>query len=48
MLLKTKLYSRKRIKRITIWAVLLLRYLGSFLKWTRENGPQNKKTNNNA
>ena len=33
---KTKLYSRNFIKRINTWAVLLVRYLGPFLKWTRE------------
>ena len=35
-LLRTKLYSRNLIKRINIWAVLLERYSGPFLKWTRE------------
>ena len=35
-LLATKLYSRTLIKRINTWAVLLVRYSGPFLKWTRE------------
>ena len=35
-LLKTKLCSRNPIKGIDIWAVPLVRYLGSFLKWTTE------------
>ena len=50
-LLETKLYSRNLIKGINIWAVLLVRYSGPFLKWTREektNGPENKKTNDHA
>ena len=36
-LLETKLYSRNLMKAINTWAVPLLRYLGPFLKWTREN-----------
>ena len=35
-LLVTKLSSRNIIKGITTWAVLLVRYSGPFLKWTRE------------
>ena len=35
-LLRTKLSSRNLIKGINTWAVLLVRYSGSFLKWTRE------------
>ena len=35
-LLETKLHSRNLIKGINIWAVLLVRYSGPFLKWTRE------------
>ena len=35
-LLQTKLSSRNLIKGINIWAVPLIRYLGPFLKWTRE------------
>ena len=34
--LETKLYSRNLIKGINTWAVLLLRYSGPLLKWTRE------------
>ena len=34
--LKTKLSRRNLIKRINTWAVLLVRYSGPFLKWTRE------------
>ena len=34
-LLETKLYSRNLIKGINTWAVLLVRYSGPFLKWTR-------------
>ena len=32
---ETKLSSRNPIKRVNTWAVLLVRYLGPFLKWTR-------------
>ena len=35
-LFKTKLSSRNLIKGINTWAVSLVRYLGPFLKWTRE------------
>ena len=35
-LLETKLYSKNFIKGINTWAVLLVRYSGPFLKWTRE------------
>ena len=33
---ETKIYSRNLIKGIYIWVFLLVKYLGSFLKWTRE------------
>ena len=36
-LLETKLYSRNLIKGINTWAVILERYSGPFLKWTRED-----------
>ena len=35
-LLETKLYSRNLIKGIDTRAVSFIRYLGPFLKWTRE------------
>ena len=35
-LLETKLSSRNLIKGIHTWAVLLVRYSGPFLKWTRD------------
>ena len=35
-LLETKLSSRNLIKGINTWAVPLIRYSGSFLKWTRD------------
>ena len=35
-LLETKLSSRNLIKGINTWAVTLVRYLGPFLKWTRD------------
>ena len=35
-LLETKLSSRHLIKGINTWAVPLVRYSGSFLKWTRD------------
>ena len=35
-LLETKLYNRNLIKEINTWAVSVVRYSGSFLKWTRE------------
>ena len=34
-LLETKLYSRYLIKGINNWTILLVRYSGPFLKWTR-------------
>ena len=34
--LKTILHSRNLIKEINTWAVLLVRYSGTFLKWTGE------------
>ena len=33
-LLETKLSNRNLIKGINTWAVLLVRYSGSFLRWT--------------
>ena len=35
-LLKIKLYSRSLVRGINVWAVTLVRYSGSFLKWTRK------------
>ena len=35
-LLQTKLFSRNLIEGINTWAVPVVRYSGSFLKWTRE------------
>ena len=35
-LLETKQYSRIFIRKINIWAILLGRYSGEFLKWTRK------------
>ena len=35
-LLETKLNCRKLIKVVNTWAVLLVRYSGPFLKWTRD------------
>ena len=35
-LLETKLSCRNLIKGINAWAVLLVRYSGPFLKWTRD------------
>ena len=44
-LLETKLCSRNLIKGINTWAVLLVRYSGPFLKWTREELKQmNQRT----
>ena len=44
-LLKTNLHRRDLIKGVNTWAVLLVRYSGSFLKWTREELQQmNKRT----
>ena len=49
---ETKLYSKNLVTEINTRVVLLVRYLGPFLKWTREelkaNGPENKKTNDYA
>ena len=42
-LLETKLYCRNLIKGINIRAVLLVRYLGPFLKWAREELKQMDK-----
>ena len=39
-LLETKLASRNLIKGINTWAVHLVRYSGSFLKWTRDEVKQ--------
>ena len=39
-LLATKLSSRNVIKGINTWAVLLAKYLGPFLKWTRDEFKQ--------
>ena len=51
-LFKTKLYCRNLIKGINTWPVLLVRYSGPFLKWTRENlkeiDQRIKKTNDHA
>ena len=38
--LETKLYCKKLIKGINIWAVHLVGYSGPFLKWTREEVQQ--------
>ena len=50
-LLETKLSSRNIIKGINTWAVLLVRYSGPFLKWTRDERKQmdqrTKKQKNN-
>ena len=35
-LVETKPYCRNLVKGINIWAVCIVRYSGSFLKWTRE------------
>ena len=35
-LLETKQYRRNLIKGTNTWAILLVRYSGPFLKWTRE------------
>ena len=39
-LLETKLNSRNLIKGINTWAVLIARYSGPFLKWTRDEFKQ--------
>ena len=44
-LLETKLNSRNLIKETNIWAVLLVRYSGPFLKWTRDELRQMDKKN---
>ena len=50
--LKTKLYSRNLIKKISTWVVSLVRYSGTILEVDERriitNGPENKKTNDNA
>ena len=43
-LLETKLCSRNLIKGINTWAVLLVRYSGPFLKWTRELKQMDQRT----
>ena len=44
-LLETKLYCRNVVKGINTWTVLLVRYPGPFLKWTREELKQrNQRT----
>ena len=43
-LLKTKLCSRNLIKGINAWAVTLVRYSGSFLKWNRELRKMDQRT----
>ena len=44
-LLETKLFSRNLIKGINTWAEPLVRYLGPFFKWTREELKQmNQRT----
>ena len=35
-LLETTLLGRNLMKRINTWAILLVRYSGSFFKWTRD------------
>ena len=50
-LMEIKLYSRNLIKGMNTWALLLLRYSGSFLNWAWEEvnkWPENKKTNDDA
>ena len=46
-LLETKIYSRNLIKVINTWTISLVRYLGPFLKWTRDT-LGNKKTHDYA
>ena len=46
-LLETKYSSRNLIKGINTWAVILVRYSGPFLKWTRDE-QMDKKTNDHA
>ena len=44
-LLETKLSSRNLIKGINTWAVILVRYSGPFLKWTRDElGQMDQRT----
>ena len=43
--LETKLSSRNLIKGINTWAVRLIKYLGSFLKWTRDKLRQMNQKN---
>ena len=43
-LLETKLSSRNLIKGINTWAVPFIRYLGPFLKWTRELKQMDQRT----
>ena len=43
-LLETKLYSRNLIKGIDTWTVLLIRYSGPFLKWSREVKQMDQRT----
>ena len=42
-LLETKLHRTYLIKRINTWAIPLVRYLGLFLKWTRQELQQIEK-----
>ena len=42
---ETKLHCRNLIKRIHNWTVILVRYTGSFLKWTREKFQKNELEN---
>ena len=44
-LLETKISSRNLIKGINTWAVPLVRYSGTFLKWTRDELKQIDKKN---
>ena len=41
---ETKLNSRNLIKGINTWTVSLIRYLGAFLKWTRELKQMDQRT----
>ena len=47
-----KLHNRNLIKEINTWAVLLVRYLGPFLKWTKlqllDQGQKNLMTTHKA
>ena len=42
-LLKTKLHRKNLIKRIDTFAILLVKYLGPFSKWMREEIPKMKQ-----